>query len=180
MLVRRLLRRKAVITLAAILSFTAIPAAGIIATAGPALAAPGPFCNPGGNMFCIGTAGLTSGTPVTLAMKANARTLALSDKHFTCCNGHEVYQLQVVNAPTLCLGIHIGQTLPSITLRDCSGGASNGTNWAMEPLGAGAFNWEEPSSNGILLTSDNVLGHQLEAEEVGCGGGTNCAQKWTD
>jgi hypothetical protein len=61
---RRLLGRKAVTIIAAIISLTAIPATGIVATATPALASVH-ICNVAGIHGCIGSDSLNNGDPVT-------------------------------------------------------------------------------------------------------------------
>jgi len=177
---RRLFRRKVLVTLAALASFITIPAAGIVATATPAMAST-TICMASGNMWCIGAASLSSGAMAVNARPANGRQFTIVDKGFTCCGGFEVRQIQLTAAPTLCLGIHIDPTHAGdlITLRNCSGGNSNGTNWIqITDASTASVRWQDNggSDASVILTSDNVLGSQLQVLSLGCT--PNCFQRW--
>lgn len=178
---RRLFRRKVLVTLAALISFTTIPAAGIVATATPAMAST-TICEASGNNRCIGAASLSSGAAAVNAMPASGRQFNFVDKGFTCCGGFEVRQLQLAAAPTLCLGIHLDPTHAGdlITLRNCSGGNSNGTNWIrITDSTTATVRWSNTSEDTTtFLTSDDVLGSQLSVLSLGCSGSPNCFQRW--
>jgi hypothetical protein len=165
---RRLLGRKSVTIIAAIISLTAIPAAGIVATATPALASV-TICNVAGIMGCVGAPTLGNGDPAVLT--ASGREITRLDQHFTW-NTFEVYRLQFAAAPSQCAGV---AATGNITLRDCSGGNSNNTNWAREPV-SGGFVWIS-ITNDRWLTSQNQLGQQLFIS----GGCTNsCYTRWNN
>jgi hypothetical protein len=90
------------IIVAAIISSTAIPAVGIVATAAPALAA-ATICNSFGNQYCAGDPNtVNNGDPVVLTL--DGRQIDEVAQHFTCCGGHEVYRLHFAAAPTQCIG----------------------------------------------------------------------------
>jgi hypothetical protein len=166
---RRPLRRKAVTIIAAIVSFTAVPAGGIVATATPALASV-TLCNSFGHQYCAGDPGaVNNGDPVVLTQ--TGRSINLLDQHFTCCGGYEVFRLQLVANTSQCVGVN---SQGFVTLRDCSGGNNNGTNWAHEPAGNGQWFWYSSPWQGFL-TSLNRLGADLVPD--GCLG---CEQRWTN
>lgn len=170
---RRLLRRKAIIIVAAaIVSFTAIPAAGIVATATPALASTASLCNVSGHNYCADTTTLNTGEPVFLTILASSRLFNKVDQHFTCCGGFEVFRLHFAGDTTKCLGV-AGSSL-NITVRLCSGGNDSNVNWAQEPQSGGGIKWYSNTKNKFL-SSDNALGHQLFVTS-GCSG---CYLKWT-
>jgi hypothetical protein len=161
---RRLLGRKAVTIIVAIISLSTIPAAGVAATATPALAAniTGPICNSFGHMYCIGAPNLSNGSPVVLT--SSGRTITEIDQNFKTGNGFEVYRLQITataNTTSQCLDIAASG---NITLRDCSGGNSNNTNWAKE-FATGGIIWISNTTN-LNLTSDNALNDQLFKMEM--------------
>lgn len=170
---RRLLGRKAVTIIAAIISLSTILAAGVVAT--PALAAniTGPICNSFGHMYCIGAPNLSNGSPVVLT--SSGRTITELDQNFKTGNGFEVYRLQITataNTTSQCLGIAASG---NITLRDCSGGNSNNTNWAKE-FATGGIVWIS-NTTGLNLTSDNALNDQLFQDGDGCRG---CYFRWNN
>lgn len=162
-----ILRRRAVTVIAAVISFIAIPA-GIAVTAVPALAA-SPICNSFGNQYCIGAPGISSGDPVELTL--SGRQINEVAQNFTCCHGHEVYQLQFSADTSKCVGVSsIGLT----TVRDCSAGNASNVNWAKEPQTDGSVEWFSNPMNGFLA-SDNGLGDQLFVTAAACNG---CLLKW--
>jgi hypothetical protein len=153
---RGLLRSKALTIVAAIVSFTAIPAVGIVATATPALASV-TICNTFGNRLCVGDpAPVNNADPVVLTV--GGRNMTELDQHFTCCGGFEVVRLSFDANPTQCIGVAASL---NVTVRDCSGGNANNTNWARVPISNGV-EWFSNTLNRFL-TSDNRLGHQLFA-----------------
>jgi hypothetical protein len=169
---RRLLRRKAVTIIAAIVALTAIPAGGIVATASPALASV-TLCNSFGHQYCAGDPGaVNNGDPVVLTQ--TGRSINLVDQHFTCCGGLEVFQLQLVANTSQCVGVTSDGQF--VTLRDCSGGNNNYTNWAHKPAGNGQWYWYSNPLNRYL-SSDNVLGDQLFTGTMSCIG---CEFRWTN
>lgn len=180
---RRLFGRKVLVTLAALASFITVPAAGIVATATPAMAST-TICTASGNHWCIGAASLSSGAAAVNAMPANGRQFNIVDKGFTCCGGFEVRQIQLAAAPTLCLGVHSDTEHAggTITLRNCSGGNTNGTNWIrITDANTATVFWQNTTGaisrpQDDILTSDNVLGSQLEVLTLGCS--PNCFQRW--
>jgi hypothetical protein len=169
---RRLLRHKAVTIIAAIISFTAIPAAGIVATATPALAATGVhicLASSKGN-GCIGAPTINFGDPVELT--ATGRLIVEVPAGFTCCGGHEVFHLQFSADATKCVGVPANAL--NTTVRACSGGDSTNVNWAEEPQSDGSIIWFNNTVGGFLL-SDNVQGDQLV---LACGNG--CFIRWNN
>jgi hypothetical protein len=169
---RRPLRHKAVTIIAAIISFTAIPAAGIVATATPALATIGVhICLRSGN-GCVGAPTINIGDPVELT--ATGRYIVEVPAGFTCCGGHEVFRLQFSADATKCVGVPDGSL--STTVRACSGGNNSNVNWAEEPQGDGSIKWFSNTKNGFL-SSDNRQGDQLFVGSNGCNG---CFQRWNN
>lgn len=167
---RRVLRRKAVTIIAAILSFTAIPAAGVVATATPALASV-KICNTPTGSFCADAPTLGSGDPVVLTL--NGRNFNEADQHFTCCNGHEVFRLEFSANTTLCMGVQdLGV---NVTVRACSGGNSTNVNWARFPNSDGSVSWFSNPKN-LWLSSDNTQGDQLFVAAMPC---SACLNRWT-
>src|SRR5690349_20657842 len=116
-----LLRRKTITIIAAIISFTAIPAAGISATATPALASftDVNICEASGH-FCVGAPTIGYGDPVQLTL--TGRSFNEADQHFTCCGGYEVFRLQFAADTAKCVGVPDSST--NLTVRECSGGNS--------------------------------------------------------
>lgn len=164
---RRLLRRKAVTIIAAIVSFTAIPAAGIVATATPALASVY-ICNSSG-LFCVGDpAPVNNGDPVVLTVGGRAITRVDTFLQF---NTWEVFQLQFDANPSQCVGVQ--NSTSNVTVRNCSGGQNSNTYWAKDVQRDGSVKWVSTTKNG-LLASDNTQGHQLFVT-VGCSG---CFIRW--
>jgi hypothetical protein len=165
---RRLLRRKAATIIAAIISLTAIPSAGIVATAVPALASVH-ICNVNGVQGCVGAPTVNNGDPVKLTV--GGRDINLLDQHFKR-GGDEVYRLQFAAAPSQCVGVASSFFL---TLRDCSGGNNNNTNWIRVRV-SGGIGWESNTLNNpglnFFMDSTNTLGEQLRAG--GFLNGTNC------
>ena len=172
---RRLLGRKAVTIIAAIISLTVIPAAGITATAAPALAdVTGTICNSSGHMYCIGAPTLNNGDPVGLT--ASGRVIHEIDQGFTVMGGLHVYRLQITATATSstpqCVGVNASNLA---TLRDCSGGNNNNTNWAKDFV-AGGIVWINNTIR-LNLTSNNALNHQLFLDDDGCMG---CYFSWNN
>lgn len=163
---RKLLRYKAVTLIAAIISFTAIPA-GIVATATPALAA-GNLCNTFGS-YCAGGATINIGDPVVLT--PTGRVFEEVAQNFKCCGGFEVYQLEFRSNTARCMGIPAGSI--NVTVRDCSGGNTTNVNWAREPQSDGSVKWLNTQQGGFLA-SNNVEGQQLFIT----GGCSGCFLKW--
>src|SRR5215467_2695995 len=98
---RRMLRHKALTIIAAVISLTA-PAAAIVATATPALAATGVhICLSSGN-GCVGAPTISFGDSVELT--ATGRFIVEVPAGFTCCGGHEVFLLQFSADATKCVG----------------------------------------------------------------------------
>jgi len=158
---------------AAIISFAAIPAAGIV-TASPAQASTGFLCNGNGNNhYCADTLDLSYGTHLFLTIPASGADFNKVDQHFTCCGGHEVYQLKFVQDTARCVGVAAGST--AVTVRECSGGNSTNTNWAEFPQSGGGVQWFNNPTNQ-WLASDNHLGHGLFVT-FGC---TGCFLNWFD
>ena len=149
---RGLLRKKAVTIIAAIVSFTAIPAAGIVATATPALADVN-ICLVSGN-GCVGAPTIDFGNPVELTL---GRDITRHDT-FLQFNGLEVFQLQFTSDTTKCVGVPDNSS--KVTVRACSGGQNDNTYWAKDVLPDGSVKWLSTTKFG-LLASDNVQGHQL-------------------
>jgi hypothetical protein len=166
---RRLLGRKAVTIIAAIVSFTAIPVAGVVTTAAPALASVN-ICNSFGHKYCAGAPSLNNGDPVVLT--SSGRAITEWDQGFTAFGGMEVFRLQFTAAPSQCMGIAASG---NITLRDCSGGNSNNTNWAKE-FASGGIVWIS-TTHDTELTSNNALGAQLFEDGPGCSG---CYLRWNN
>jgi hypothetical protein len=173
---RKLLGRKAVIIIAAIISVTAIPAAGVVATATPAQAATFNICELNGHNYCIGDPGTVSnGDAVVLTGPTEGRLINEVYKGYTCCGGWSVYQLQFVTAPSQCVGVASG-AYANVTVRDCSGGNSNNTNWARRITSSGYVQWlnsNEPTYG--LLTGRDKLGSQLIG--AAC---TGCFYTWNN
>lgn len=151
---RRLLRRRALTIIAVIISFTAIPAAGIVATATPALASV-TICNSSGQ-FCLGAPTIDFGNPVVLTVGGRQVTEVYAG--FTCCGGHEVFQIQFVADTTKCVGVVDNGT--NVTVRACSGGNKSHVNWAEEPQSGGIIEWFS-NTKDQFLASDDIQGHQL-------------------
>jgi hypothetical protein len=166
---RRLLRRKAVTITAAIVSFTAIPAAGIVATATPALASV-IICNSSGNQLCIGAPTIGFGDPVELT--ATGRNITRADQFLTY-NTFEVYELKFTADSTKCVGVQNANS--KVTVRACSGGQSSNTYWARDVQPDGSIKWISTTKNG-LLASDNGDFDQLFVA-VACSG---CYFRWTN
>ncbi len=167
---RRLLRCKAVTIIAAIICFTAIPAAGIVATVTPALASVN-ICNVFGHTYCAGDPGtVNNGDPIVLTV--SGRQFNEADQGFTCCGGFEVFRLQFAADTTQCMGV-TNNTL-KVTVRDCSGGNNSNVNWAQVPQSNGV-EWLSNTVGGYLA-SDNTLGDQLFVQSF-C---TGCYFKWTN
>lgn len=166
---RRLLRHKALTIIAAIISFTAIPAAGIVATATPALAATGVhICLSSGN-GCIGAPTIGFGDPVELT--AGGRFIVEVPAGFTCCGGLEVFRFQFSADATKCVGVPASTI--NTTVRACSGGDSTNVNWAEEPQGDGSIIWLNHTVGGFLL-SNNIQGDPLFVA-ITCNG---CFRRW--
>ncbi|HLK76804.1 MAG TPA: hypothetical protein VKU77_24565 [Streptosporangiaceae bacterium] len=164
----RLLRRKAVTIVAAIITFAAIPVA-ITVTAGPALAA-GDICNVNGLGDCAGGGSIAIGAPVTL--ESGGRVFNEVAQNFTCCGGWPVFQLQYNENPARCMGV--AATSNNVTVRDCSGGDRSRVNWAREDFGS-YVEWF--NNRGGLLTSHNIPGQQLFVVPTACT--QNCFFKWS-
>ena len=172
---RRLLGRKSVTIIAAIISLTAIPAAGIVATATPAPAvASVRICLPNFTQGCVGAATLNNGDKVVLVASHGGRLINELPQGYTCCGGYHVCRLQFNAAPSQCVGV---TSLLTITLRDCSGGNSNNTNWAKKPQSDGSVKWYSPTTLEDL-TSHDIIGEQLFSEEDGCD--LSCFQRWNN
>ena len=168
---RRLLRRKALTIIAAIISFTAIPAAGIAATATPAPAATGGrICLASGN-GCVGAPTINFGDPVELT--ATGRFIVEVPAGFTCCGGHDVFRLQFSADATKCVGVPASGL--NVTVRGCSGGDSTNVNWAEEVQSDGSIIWFNNHA-GAFLVSDNVQGDQL----VTFCGSNPCFIRWNN
>jgi hypothetical protein len=160
---RRLLGRKAVTIIAAIISLTAVPATGIVATATPALASVH-ICNANGTLHgCIGAPTVNNGDPVVLT--ASGRDITEVDQHFTYL-GFEVYRLRIDASAnqSQCVGVAASGNL---TLRNCSGGNSSNVNWAKQEVVGGTVWLLNQSSPTEMITSHNQLGQQL-FETTGC------------
>jgi hypothetical protein len=168
---RRLLRRKVVTIVVAIISFATIPAAGIVAPASPALASSGSLCNGYGYHYCADTTDLSYGSYLFLTIPASGALFNKVDLHFTCCGGHEVYRLQFAQDTARCIGVPGSST--AVTVRECSGGNSTNVNWAEFPQSGGGVQWFSNSKN-MWLASDNHLGHSLFVT-TGCSG---CYLNW--
>jgi hypothetical protein len=164
-------RRKALTIIAAIVSFTAIPAAGIAATATPALASIN-ICNTYGGNWCIGAPTIGIGDPVELT--ATGRNINLVDRGYTCCGGYEVFQLQFAADTAKCVGFPSSPPV-RLTVRYCSGGNSTNTNWALVPGGSDGSTYFGSTTTAGYLSSDNTLGHQLFLGNYMCSG---CYLKW--
>jgi hypothetical protein len=147
------LRRKAVTIIAVIMSFTAIPAAGIVANAAPALAS-GDICLTYGN-GCAGGADIDIGSYVVLT--STGRRIDEVAQNYKCCGGYEVFQLRFADNTARCIGVNGGI---GVTVRDCSGGNTAGVNWAREPGSSGIVYWWNNPKQGYL-SSDNYLGDGL-------------------
>lgn len=169
---RRLLRRKVATIAAVIISFTAIPAAGIVASASPALASTGYLCNGYGSHYCADTTSLSYGYELFLTIPASGALFNKVDQHFTCCGGNEVYRLEFNQDPARCIGVPDNST--AVTVRECSGGDSTNVNWAELPQPGGGVWWYSNSKGGMYLASDNTLGHALFVT-YGCSG---CYLNW--
>jgi hypothetical protein len=163
---RRLLGRKTLTIVTAIISLTALPAAGIVTTATPALASVH-ICNVAGNHYCAGAPTLNNGDPVELTI--SGRDINEVDQGFTS-GGFEVFRLQFAAATSLCMGV---ASTGNITLRACSGGNSNNTNWAREPVSGGIV-WISTTLDR-WLTSNNGINQQLFVS----GGCTGCYTRWS-
>jgi hypothetical protein len=166
---RRPLGRKAVTIIAAIVSFTAIPAAGIVATATSALASVH-ICNVSGNQYCIGAPTLNFGDPVKLTV--SGRDITRVDQGLIY-NIWEVYELKFTADTTKCVGVQ--DTGSNVTVRACSGGQSNNTYWAKDVQSDGSVKWISTTKNE-LLASDNGLGDQLFVATA-CSG---CFFRWSN
>jgi len=167
---RRLLRRKALTIIAAIVSFTAILAGGIVATATPAQASIR-ICLASAN-GCIGAPTINFGDAVTL--EVDGRQINEQGQHFICCGGLHVFRFQFDADHAKCVGMPDGNL--NATVRACSGGNNSNVNWAEEPQGDGSIKWFSNTKNGFL-SSDNVQGHQLFVGSNGCNG---CFQRWNN
>lgn len=150
---RRLFGRKAVTIIAAIVSFTAIPAAGIVATATPALAS-NYICTlsfPGG---CVGAPTIGFGDPVELT---TGRLINEVDQGYTCCGGAHVFQFQFAADSAKCVGA-VDNGI-AVVVRACSGGNEAGVNWAKFIFPAGIEWWNNPRQG--FLGTDGIVGNQL-------------------
>ena len=170
---RRVLRRKVVMIIAAVISFTVIPAAGIVATATPALANVN-ICNSFGAGYCVGAPDLSYGLPVILEVAGTTGTaIHLQRQSWTCCNGSYVYQLQFASDTARCVGVAVDSN--EVTVRECSGGDKTNTNWAFEWQSNLTVKWYNTSKN-VFLGSDNTLYDQLFVKSS-C---TGCYFAWND
>jgi hypothetical protein len=169
---RRLLGRKAVTIIAAIMSFTAIPAVGIVATATPAAALDHYICNSSGNFYCIGDPGTLSNGD-RLVLSAQGRLITESAQGYTCCGGYPVYRLKFVADPSQCVGVPDANY--NVTVRNCSGGNNSNVNWAKEP-GTSELKWWN-ATKGNFLGSDNQRGDPLFIA-TSCTAG--CYFQWQD
>src|SRR5215831_5827056 len=160
---RRLLGRKAVTIIAAIVSLTAIPSAGIVASATPALASIHVCLQ--NTQGCAGAPTVNVGDPVKLTV--SGRDINLIHHQF---GASTVYQFQIVANPSQCLGISGGF---NIDLRNCSGHESNNTDWEKIVGNFTGIAWQSNSLFDWWLDSDGIIGHQLIAG--GFRGGNNCA-----
>jgi len=160
---RRLLRRKAVTIIAAIVSLTAIPAAGIVATATPALASVH-ICNVAGNHYCLGAPTINFGDPVELTV--TGRDITRVDQ-FLQYDSFEVFQLEFTADTTKCVGVPDASN--KVTVRACSGGRNSNTYWAKDVQPDGSVKWLSATKNGTL-DSDNGVFDQLfvAASCLGC------------
>src|SRR5215467_9438813 len=153
---RTLFRRKGVRIITAIVSLTAI---GIVVTPGPALAAGIPICNTNGNMYCIGAPTIGIGDPVKLTV--TGRIINLHDRGYTCCGGHEVFQLQFDADRSKCVGLPTNLSANNTVVRYCSSGNDGGVNWAVELPASGPGVYFYSNRNGAWLASNNSLNGSL-------------------
>jgi hypothetical protein len=117
-------------------------------------------------MWCLGASSITDGTAIKNSNPG--RDFIIQDQKFKNAAGHEVYRFVFTEDTSKCAGFSAAGRLE---VRDCSGN-SNFTNWQNEPNPNNATTqWQNNSYNsnncssiddqGIDLTSDNALGHQL-------------------
>jgi hypothetical protein len=171
---RRLLGRKAVTIIAAIISFTAIPGGAVVATATPAAAVtPVYICNVTGQDGCVAAPTLANGNPVTLTNAHGGRLINELWQGYTCCGGYKVYRLQFNALQSQCVAVG---TSNNVTIRDCSGGNDSNASWAKVPLGS-VWTWFNVTKQQYL-TSNNQVGDQLFTANYGCS--PACYQRWNN
>lgn len=129
------------------------------------------ICNTYGHNWCIGAPTLGIGDGVGLT--ATGRRINFHDQGYTCCGGHEVFQLQFAADTTKCVGVASGFYFT--TVRYCSSGNSANVNWALVSGGSDGSVLFYSNTYDEYLASDNLMDGALYVYPLPCNG---CYAKW--